>query len=131
MLKITSVVAILSLLLLHQECIEAADARRRWGRRLQKKSKSGAGTTPTTTLPDNFTTKKKPGIPKHCLYVEEEVLWTELFTDVSYLDLIHDGTLESYVLFLTLYFLLHYFQHFLPYRHIMKMIGGIHAVIIS
>jgi hypothetical protein len=102
MLKITSAVAILSLLLLHQECIEAADARRRRGRRLQKKSKSGDGTTPTATLPDTFTGKKKPGIPKHCLYVEEEVLWTELFTDVSHLGLIHDGTVAKCVLFLTL-----------------------------
>lgn len=88
MLKLTYVVVILSLLLLlHQQNVEAATAkRRRTRRKLQKKSKSTGNIAPTTNLPDAFTGKKKSVIPKHCLYVEEEVLWTELFTDAYYED---------------------------------------------
>jgi hypothetical protein len=77
MLKLTYVVVIFSLLLfLFQQNVEATTAkRRRTSRKLQKKGKSTVNITPTTNFPDAFTGKKKPAIPKHCLY--------ELFTDVS------------------------------------------------
>lgn len=73
MFKLAGLVTFIGVLLLQQNGVDATTSQRKWRRDLQKGSKG--------SLKNN----KYGDIPKHCLYIENEVLWTELFTDVSVL----------------------------------------------